>query len=78
MPSILGSCPSLVSKLTEDPVLVKCRMMWRGTQKPIFPSCLSFKVCFTHSPYLPAVFSFPYFPFGLSSVMHVIVIVVSV
>lgn len=47
----VGSCQSLVSKVTD---VSKLRVGWRGTQKPISPLPLSLQSVLYSPPYLPA------------------------
>lgn len=70
----IGSCQCLVSKVTD---VSKWGWSGGGHRSPFSLSLCLFKVCFTHSSNLPASFSLPYLPIGLSSVMRVIVTVVS-
>lgn len=78
MASTLGSSQSLVSKVTKVIMVVQWGWGGGGLRDPCFLHLCLFKVCFTHSSYLPAFFPLPHLPVGLSIVMHAIVTVVSV
>lgn len=78
MASTLGSSQSLVSKVTKVLMVVLWGWGGGGHRNPFSLHLCLFKVCFTHSSYLPAFFALPHFPVGLSIVMHAVVIVVSV
>ena len=78
MASTLGSSQSLVSKVTKVLMVVPWGWGGEGHRSPFSLHLCLFKVCFTHSSYLPAFFPLPHLPIRLSIVMHAIVFVVSV